>query len=142
MSDEDLLMPGKPLKNLDGPAFDQPWQARAFALVLNMHKAGLFEWKDWAERLSAEIKMSPTLPDESVNDGYYRQWMAALESMVASLGLIDRPEVTSRAEQWRKAYLNTPHGVPISLCNAENRPDDYPVHIARREPIAVFPGLG
>lgn len=139
MAEEQPLMPGKPLKDLDGPAFDQPWQARAFALVINMHKKGLFEWKDWAETLSAEIKTSPTLPHESVNDGYYRQWMAALETMMASLGLIDRPEVTSRAEQWRKAYLNTPHGVPISLCNAENPLGDYPVHTARRKPITVVP---
>lgn len=134
---EDLLL-GKPLKDIDGPLFDKPWQARAFALVVNMNKAGLFPWKDWSATLGAVIKAEPQQPGETVNDAYYRQWMAALEKMVASLGLVDGADVTSRAEQWRKAYLNTPHGVPITLCNAEKPPaQDTPA--PRREPIKVVP---
>lgn len=63
----------------EGPLFDKPWQARAFSLIVHLHRAGLFPWKEWVRTFSDEIKSSPALPGESTNDAYYRQWEAALE---------------------------------------------------------------
>lgn len=105
-----------------GPAFDKPWQAQAFALVVELYKAGRFSWPEWVDLFSTEIKSSPTLPGESVNDAYYRQWLAALEKMVSSRRLVADGEIPARAEEWRRAYLNTPHGHPILLANAVCRP--------------------
>lgn len=28
----------------DGPAFAEPWQARAFAMVVSLHDRGLYTW--------------------------------------------------------------------------------------------------
>lgn len=39
----------------EGPAFSEPWQAQAFALVLALHEQGLFAWSEWAEYLTAAI---------------------------------------------------------------------------------------
>ncbi len=71
-----------------GSAFDRPWQAQAFALTVQLHKAGKFSWSEWVGVFSKEIKAAPALPDESANEAYYRQWLAALEKMVASRGLV------------------------------------------------------
>lgn len=131
------------LKDLDGPAFDKPWQSEAFALVVSMNRAGLFRWKDWAETFTSEIEAEPALPGESVNDAYYRQWVSALEKLVASLGLVTCGDVTSRAQEWRHAHLNTPHGHPILLENAMCPPavEHKHKHEPQRLPIKVVAAM-
>lgn len=138
MNGEEFLLPGQSLTDEDGPVFDKPWQARAFALVVNLYKAGLFPWKDWSETLGAEIKAAPALSGESFNDAYYRQWMAALEKTMTRLGLVGAEDVSTRAAQWHKAYLNTPHGVPITLGNAAAPPTQN-TPAPQRKPIKVAP---
>ncbi len=32
-----------------GPVFSEPWEAKAFAMVLRLHEQGLFSWAEWAE---------------------------------------------------------------------------------------------
>lgn len=78
----------------EGPVFDQPWQAQAFSLLLHLHQTGLFPWKDWVQTFSDEIKASPAQPGESINDAYYRQWIAAMERMVTALGLTAFEDIT------------------------------------------------
>ena len=39
----------------DGPVFNEPWEAEAFAMTLNLHAQGHFTWPEWAERLGVEI---------------------------------------------------------------------------------------
>ena len=43
----------------DEPRFREPWEARAFALVLALHEANLFAWSEWAAALSREIHAPP-----------------------------------------------------------------------------------
>jgi len=141
MKSEQITWDQGPLKDLDGPAFDEPWQSQAFALVVAMNKAELFVWKDWAETFTAEIAAAPAIPGESVNETYYRQWLTALERMVGSLGLLEGEDVSSRAREWRQAYLNTPHGQPILLAHGNCPPpvDDHHRHHPQRSPIKVIP---
>ncbi|GAA0756799.1 nitrile hydratase accessory protein [Ideonella azotifigens] len=121
----------------EGPAFDKPWQAEAFGLVVKLHQAGLFPWADWVRIFSEEIKAAPALPGESVNDAYYRQWVPAMERLVASLGLAAEDDIARRASEWRLAYLHTPHGQPVSLVNASCPPAHAHEHTPRRVPVAV-----
>src|SRR5579862_7570848 len=39
----------------EGPVFDEPWQAQAFALAVQLHAAGAFSWTDWAAALADEL---------------------------------------------------------------------------------------
>ncbi|CAO3441003.1 nitrile hydratase accessory protein [Azospirillum endophyticum] len=136
---ESLRLP----RDESGPLFEKPWQAEAFALVVELYKGGRFTWPEWVDLFSAEIKASPAMAGESVNDAYYRQWWAALERMVSSRGLVAKGEIPARAEEWRRAYLNTPHGQPILLANAACRPPaEHDHHHGRhhapaRRPAAV-----
>ncbi|MEW7854981.1 nitrile hydratase accessory protein [Pseudomonas chlororaphis] len=123
----------------EGPVFDKPWQAQAFSLLLHLHQTGLFPWKDWVQVFSDEIKASPAQPGESVNDTYYRQWIAAMERMVTTLGLAGMEDITQRSEEWQQAYLNTPHGQPVTLLNASCPPahGNGHEHLPRHEPVAI-----
>src|ERR1700752_3498990 len=47
--------PGVP-RDEDGPVFREPWEARAFAMALALHEAGIFTWKEWTEALGPETK--------------------------------------------------------------------------------------
>lgn len=41
-----------------------------------------------------------------------------MENMMTALNLTVPDEISRRTQEWRKAYLNTPHGQPIVLANA------------------------
>ena len=127
------------LADANGPAFDHPWQAQVFSLTVHLHKTGLFSWADWVRIFSEEIKASPALPEESVNDTYYRQWLAAMEKLVAVLGFALRDDISRRTNEWRQAYLNTPHGQPVALVHATCPPSHVHFHTPRRAPVMVSP---
>ncbi|MGE9552872.1 nitrile hydratase accessory protein [Erwinia amylovora] len=120
--------------------FEHPWQAQVFSLVVCLHKAGLFSWKAWVEVFSAEIIAHPAQAHESINDAYYRQWVAATEKMLLALQMAEESEISNRTDEWRQAYLNTPHGMPVTLASASCPPahchHHHPVH---RVPVAVSP---
>ena len=96
----------------DEPVFAAPWEAQAFALAVALHERGVFSWAEWSEALGAEIARDP-------GAGYYAQWLATLERLVAERGLTDAPTLARYARGWGRAAERTPHGTPIEL-----RPDD------------------
>ena len=98
-----------------GPVFREPWEATAFALALRLHEAGLFGWDEWARTLSEEITAAQEAGDADLGDTYYRHWLNALERLCREKGLASADAVTARVEDWRRAYLATPHGQPVHL---------------------------
>ncbi len=96
-------------------AFAEPWQARAFACAVELSRRGLYTWREWVQALSAEIATHPARPGEDPGAAYHRQWLATLEKLTALKALASSAEVDARAEQWRRAYLNTPHGQAVRL---------------------------
>jgi nitrile hydratase accessory protein len=136
------------------PAFAEPWQAQAFATAVQLSRRGVFAWRDWVAVFSAEIARHPQGPDEDSDAAYYRQWLAALETILTGSGLVSAAEIGAAMEHWRRSYLNTPHGAPIEFrrdwpdvpdaADTEARDhdhdhhhDDHPSH---RAPLAVSPG--
>ncbi len=98
-----------------GPVFNEPWEAQAFALVIALHQQGLFPWPEWAAALSAHISKAQAAGDPDLGDSYYQHWLAALESLAQEKRLSSIDEMLERKAQWRSAYLNTAHGKPIEL---------------------------
>lgn len=92
--------------------FDEPWQAQAFALTIALHERGLFDWSEWARRLSRELAC-PGVSDDGSD--YYACWLRALERALAEKGLAAASEVEDMAEAWHRAARATPHGKPIVL---------------------------
>lgn len=97
------------------PVFREPWEAEAFALALQLHEAGLFSWREWAETLSEEIRTAQAAGDPDLGDTYYRHWLRALERLCRDKGLVSAEQQQERAAAWRRAYLATPHGQSVTL---------------------------
>ena len=135
-STADPALPGI-LRDETDPAFDAPWQAQAFALVVRLSKTGHFGWDEWIRVFSREIVRSPSRAGESENDTYYRQWLDALEQIVVEKGLLAPGEAQERASAWRAAYVNTPHGQPVELAHATCPPAHTHGMNPRGVPITV-----
>ena len=72
--------PGLP-RDGDIPVFNEPWEARAFGMVLALHERGLFTWPQWADALARQIELAQAAGDADLGDTYYRHWVLALESL-------------------------------------------------------------
>lgn len=105
------------------PAFREPWQAKAFALVVLLHREGHFRWEDWVHTLATEIAAAPQRANEDAEMAYHRQFLAALETISADRGMATREALQVRKHAWRRAYLNTPHGHAVELAAAGDVPD-------------------
>jgi nitrile hydratase accessory protein len=99
----------------DGPVFREPWEAHAFALAVRLSEAGCFTWTHWATVLSQEIRRAQERGDPDLGSTYYHHWVRALERLCADKGLTNSMELQQRTEEWRAAYLKTPHGKPVEL---------------------------
>lgn len=97
----------------NAPVFAEPWQAQAFALTVSLHQAGLFEWTEWAQALSAEIARDKATGGPADGSNYYDLWLAALEHMVTDKGAASAADLAALKEAWRENYLATPHGKPV-----------------------------
>lgn len=82
----------------DQPVFNEPWQARAFAIVLKMHDDGKFEWKDFQELLIEEIT---TTEKAGTPRHYYENWFIAAERLVEKLGIAHSHEVDNVVHELR-----------------------------------------
>ena len=104
------------------PVFREPWEAQAFALVVSLHRQGLFTWPEWAAALTAQIKAAQAGGDADRGDTYYRHWLAALEGLVASKGAGSVDELAQCRLAWERAAYRTRHGQSIDLRDADFSP--------------------
>jgi nitrile hydratase accessory protein len=109
-------------RDQEGPVFNEPWQAQAFALAVHLAEAGCFTWSAWIEVLSQEIKAAQERGDPDLGDTYYQHWLNALERLCIAKGLVGREEMRQRQEAWRHAYHHTPHGQSVELIAASVPP--------------------
>jgi len=97
------------------PVFDEPWQAQVLGLAFVLVEKGIIPHALWSETLGCELRRAESAGKPDDHHTYYDAVLAAVEKLGAShagmaLGALDR-----RTEEWRRAYLNTPHGHPVKL---------------------------
>lgn len=97
------------------PAFRAPWEAHAFALVVQLHERGLFTWPEWADELARQIRHAQAAGDADLGGTYYQHWLASLEALVTCKGATTAGELSRYAEAWDRAAQRTPHGRPVEL---------------------------
>lgn len=108
-------------RDADGPVFREPWEAQAFAMTLALYERGVFNWPEWAEALTSEIKRAQGAGDPDTGETYYSHWLAALEKLVAEKGVATEATLTRYRNAWDHACDRTPHGKPIVLTPADFR---------------------
>lgn len=82
----------------DGPVFKAPWEAQAFALVIRLHEQGLFTWSEWTEQLGQSIAAARARGDPDLGNTYYEHWLAALETLVTTKGLVSAELLAERKD--------------------------------------------
>ena len=90
---ESALLPREP--EAGAPIFTVPWHAEVLGIANALIRGGMFSAAEWAEALGA------------------------LERLVGEKSPETGGSLQDRVEAWRRAYLNTPHGQPVTLAAAE-----------------------
>jgi len=98
-----------------GPVFKAPWEAQAFAMALELHRRGVFTWREWAGTLAAEIAHAKAQHAWDDGSRYYERWLGALEKLVAQKHVVGEADLSRRVDEWDHAAKATPHGKPIVL---------------------------
>ena len=94
---------------IDGPAapprsngellFTEPWQSRAFGIVVTLYEAGAFEWAAFQSALIARIGEWERAHPDGCGYNYYEHWLGALEDVLAASGAVTPEEAAERAAQ-------------------------------------------
>jgi nitrile hydratase accessory protein len=82
---------------IDGPAapprsngelvFAEPWESRAFGMVVALHDSGAFTWETFQTALIERI---------AAGGSYYSCWLRALEDVLAAGGTVAPAEIETR----------------------------------------------
>jgi nitrile hydratase len=103
-------------------SFDHPWEIRAFAMAVSAHRELGFDWGEFQLALVDSIdgwEESTRTSDRGWS--YYEHWVAALESVLAGLGLLGTEELARQTRDVLAVPANRNH------------------HEAHTEPIAIDP---
>lgn len=110
-----LALPGD-----DGPVFGAPWEARAFALTVQLSERGVFTWEEWGAAFSAEIAEAEAQGYEPSWD-YYQCWLHALEHLLAAKGLLTAERLAGSIAEALRTWPHPPHGArpdPVGISPA------------------------
>lgn len=121
------------------PGFAEPWHAEVFAFTHALSRRGVFTWSTWADTFATVIAAHPQASGEAIEAAYFRQWLTALEALLARSGVCDSDVVGELATRWRTAYLNTPHGQAVELVNAGSSCARIEHKVERCRPVAIAP---
>ena len=97
------------------PVFAEPWEAHAFAIAVKLSEKGLLKCSEWSDALAEEIKEAKNQGQPDFGNTYYQFWLSALETILLEKNILKKSDLKSMIEQWRRAYLSTPHGNPVKL---------------------------
>ena len=102
-------------KDEQQPVFAEPWEAHIFAIAVKLSEKGLLKWSEWTNALAEEIKEAKDQGNPDFGNTYYHFWLSALETILLDKNILKKSDLKSMIEQWRGAYLSTPHGKPVKL---------------------------
>ena len=81
-------------RDAEGSVFAEPWQARAFAVVVRLCRDGHVEWGAFRQRLIGEIAAADAAGDGET--GYWDHWLGACEALLASRGMAQAGDLAAR----------------------------------------------
>jgi nitrile hydratase accessory protein len=84
-----------------GPVFDEPWQAQAFAVVVQLIESGKLAQKEWADRLGIVFREAEERGEFNTGELYYQHWLTALERLLVEKNLTGWDELAEERESIR-----------------------------------------
>ena len=103
--------------------FEMPWHAEAFALAVALCESGLLQWEDWTRQFGEKLMATRAAQNTSLDgtDDYYLVWLETLITIIQSHEAIKPDMLQAVEDQWRAAYLSTPHGQPVRLTSPDQK---------------------
>jgi nitrile hydratase accessory protein len=95
--------------------FTEPWQSRAFGMVMALCDGGRLGWEEFRQELIARVGATESERAGWKPEDYWRCWLGALEGVAGRHGLVAAAEVDGRAG-WLAAVASEgghhghPHG--------------------------------
>ena len=78
-------------------AFAEPWEAKAFAIVVKLAEAGHFTWPEWVECFSKEVAAATEVEAAGGRPkAYYEQWLDAAERIMIEKGVTSKEQLVAR----------------------------------------------
>ena len=84
-----------------GPVFSEPWQAQAFAAVVELIESGQLTQREWAERLGVVFREAEERGEVDTGKRYYEHWLTALERLAVEKKLAAPEELVQERETIR-----------------------------------------
>lgn len=109
---EDLIASARALA--PQAVFSEPWEARAFAVVVALYEAGQFQWVEFQQHLIEEIGAAEK-SGRAISGGadYYHYWLGALTRLLHAKGIVGGAELQARiAEVGPPPPPQDPHAPP------------------------------
>lgn len=76
--------------------FDEPWEGRAFGLVMALADRGALSWEAFRDHLISSIASWEAAHPDARGYRYYACWLDALEDCLADSSLVEQSEVSAR----------------------------------------------
>ena len=85
------------------PVFKEPWESRAFGMVVALCNQGKYPWDDFKERLIAEINEADCKQrqDDSADFNYYQYWSKAFEKLLVEKGFLKETDLQDRKTEFK-----------------------------------------
>lgn len=97
------------------PVFLEPWHAQVFALTVHLNETGHVSWPDWARAFGDTLARHGLSKELDGGNDYFTAWLETLERVLSDAGLAHQRDVATVKQAWADAYLQTPHGTPVTL---------------------------
>lgn len=110
-----IIFVARMTENIPTPVFENPWHAQVFAITVALNEAGLFSWPEWAQRFGDTLKHHGRSRDLNGGSDYFDAWLETLEAILRDRQIAMPEELRMLKSAWTQAYLNTPHGSPVTL---------------------------
>ena len=109
-----MTIKGIDLKNDKNIVFSEPWQAELFAITLNLHEKGLFNWDSWTKKLGGSLKRDKNKSKDDL-EHYFLNWLSALEETLLEKKVTELTKIMTIEKAWRDAISKTPHGKKVEI---------------------------
>jgi len=77
--------------------FKEPWEARAFSLIVSLSQAGHFTWSEWVDCFAVQVtKATDVEAAGQTPKTYYEQWVDAAEALLSAKGLVTEEQLFAR----------------------------------------------